>query len=963
MPGEIVGNVSIKVRPDTTKFSQELRAQLQKVNDDFEVDIGLNTKGALAEFKTLKQQIERDEINANVDLNTKGLGRAAGFRAPLAGVGKIFFQIQRSLDAAARSSRRMARHLVSIRQSTSAFAGQTLTWVAQMVRLATSVETTRRAWDRLSRSIQAVTRRTRDLSVLSRMLAGVLVTAGRFHGGRIAQFGKSLGQVRTYTVAAQKAMRGLRDATDRVAVGLYRIRSIRLRDVTTGLRNVAVRARDAGRSLFRSGKRGSAGIGRLMDSGIRGLGKMFSSAFSTAADAAGSFGKALARMSRGMLLFTAIAAIAAPLVGLIAGLLAGLPSLLAAAGAGFAAVALGWEGVKEAAQTLTPAIDSLKASLSETFKNGLTPVFDQLNRVMPTLEAGLNRVAEGLIPLAQSFTDVVTSARGMEQIESILANVGTFFQSLQPMVTTATQAFLTLSEAGANAFGYLSTVLNDFGASFNEMVNTITSSGAFNSAMEGLAQVLDSLLQGFVRLMEAGTVAMGQLGGPLTTAVNGIVDAFIGLMPVLTAASGLLFDVLGTALSVLAPAFEALGPPIQKLAELLGPVLTAALEALVPILTPLADFFGTVLTAAITALMPLVQPMVELFRQLGEILGGVLTEAATALTPLITLLGESLAEIMTALAPLVPALGELALAIIPPLVDVLLQLTPLFLELAQLILPLLVQTVEAAVPVLLQIAEAFRLILPPVIEFVGQVLNAVIPVFRQMFSVVQSVFPQIQGIISGAMTAIQGIIDLVLGIITGDWSRAWDGMKNILSGAWDAISNAVSGGIGFVVELVTTLPGKIVSALGDLGSLLWDAGKSLIRGFGNGISSMVSWVVGKARGVVSSVRNLFPFSPAKEGPFSGRGYTIHSGRALIADWARGVEDEAPNAIRSVEKMMGAANKTATADWNGQIQSDSFGITGSVFDGVMSAFDGSRLQVDGNGMAQLVNKTNKRNSRR
>jgi hypothetical protein len=41
-------------------------------------------------------------------------------------------------------------------------------------------------------------------------------------------------------------------------------------------------------------------------------------------------------------------------------------------------------------------------------------------------------------------------------------------------------------------------------------------------------------------------------------------------------------------------------------------------------------------------------------------------------------------------------------------------------------------------------------------------------------------------------------------------------------------------------------------------------------------------------GGILSIRNLFPFSPAKEGPFSGRGWTTYSGQAIAEGLAAGM---------------------------------------------------------------------------
>lgn len=191
----------------------------------------------------------------------------------------------------------------------------------------------------------------------------------------------------------------------------------------------------------------------------------------------------------------------------------------------------------------------------------------------------------------------------------------------------------------------------------------------------------------------------------------------------------------------------------------------------------------------------------------------------------------------------------------------------------------------------------------------------------------------------------------------------FEGANRFIANAWNGANRIISDGVNKAVAFVGSLPGRIVSALGNLGRLLWNSGVALIQGFIGGIKSMISSAVNAARSVVSSVRSFFPFSPAKEGPFSGRGYTSYSGRALVEDWAKSIEGATPKAVRAVEGLMDLTNSTATAEWNGRVNSESFGITGAVYEGVMAAFNGSRLQVDGTGMAKLVNKTNSRNLRR
>jgi len=60
---------------------------------------------------------------------------------------------------------------------------------------------------------------------------------------------------------------------------------------------------------------------------------------------------------------------------------------------------------------------------------------------------------------------------------------------------------------------------------------------------------------------------------------------------------------------------------------------------------------------------------------------------------------------------------------------------------------------------------------------------------------------------------------------------------------------------GEMLRYVGDLPGRILSAIGNLASLLYQKGKDAIQGLLNGISSMAGAVEDKARGIADSVKN------------------------------------------------------------------------------------------------------------
>lgn len=97
--------------------------------------------------------------------------------------------------------------------------------------------------------------------------------------------------------------------------------------------------------------------------------------------------------------------------------------------------------------------------------------------------------------------------------------------------------------------------------------------------------------------------------------------------------------------------------------------------------------------------------------------------------------------------------------------------------------------------------------------------------------------------------------------VTSWTSSAWNSCVSTVSSAWSSTASAVTTGIGNVVSLVAGLPGKILGAIGDLGSLLYDKGKSAIQGLINGMKSINVGSI--ASGIVSS---LNPFKSAAPTP-------------------------------------------------------------------------------------------------
>lgn len=211
-----------------------------------------------------------------------------------------------------------------------------------------------------------------------------------------------------------------------------------------------------------------------------------------------------------------------------------------------------------------------------------------------------------------------------------------------------------------------------------------------------------------------------------------------------------------------------------------------------------------------------------------------------------------------------------------------------------------------------------------VIKGALQILTGVFRVFKAIFtgdwnglwnglkSIVLGVWTAITGTLSGSFQLVQGIFQGAVAAITAIWNGAWNGIKGLVTAVWNGIgavisggwnrvkafftggvsliknlwgagwhwvhakavsiwrgiTGAISSGVSRAVSIVRGMPGRAVSAVGNLGHRLVGAGKDLIRGFINGIGSMGRALWNKATSLGQSAidaikRKLGIASPSK----------------------------------------------------------------------------------------------------
>jgi phage-related protein len=92
-----------------------------------------------------------------------------------------------------------------------------------------------------------------------------------------------------------------------------------------------------------------------------------------------------------------------------------------------------------------------------------------------------------------------------------------------------------------------------------------------------------------------------------------------------------------------------------------------------------------------------------------------------------------------------------------------------------------------------------------------------------------------------------------------------------------------------LISSVTSIPGKIMSSLGNLGNLLKDAGSKIVQGLIDGIDGMIQKLKNKVGQMTQGIRDFLPFSPAKVGALSGSGAPERSGMRIVEGVASGID--------------------------------------------------------------------------
>lgn len=583
-----------------------------------------------------------------------------------------------------------------------------------------------------------------------------------------------------------------------------------------------------------------------------------------------------------------------------------------------------------------------------------TATLKDIDTVFKNTKTTVGILAPALVDVAAIIRDVV--AVGSDFLPGIAAQLRTVVAEIRDFVSQARQSgqLTAFIQRGLENVKQLIEIVFSLGKTVVTILKIAEDSGF------GLLDMLERLTGNIERFFKS---AEGQ--NSLENFFKSAREAAAALGPVLSAVFQLFTNNIAPLLArfativspsivifiqALGQAFDAARPGIEAFARGFGKFIEAIAPAL-PKIGELAGVIGSLLGTILERFGPVLERVLS---RVSEELIKIFTdpEFVESLLDLVDAFGEFL----EALIPLLPALAEIVKELLPFLADVLRILAP---------------AMEPIAEAIKGIAEALDIILFPltgvVIIFSGLVIGAakVVEALGGVFELMgdaigiaeefsdaalgtnlvlskfttSDVTRELMGMISvleeagaasiGLVKPMQEVGTAALGVGTAvgtGFANARIAVEvemkkigEILFGNTEPLKRAgTAAGIGYVGGLVGALQqaktnaqgimNEVVGIFSDTGRFA-AAGSALTRAFANGMmgSAALAAVRAASNQVAGAAGSALPRSPAKEGPFSGRGWSPFRGLSLAQGFARGLAEGQQVVARASLELAQAAS--------------------------------------------------------
>lgn len=588
--------------------------------------------------------------------------------------------------------------------------------------------------------------------------------------------------------------------------------------------------------------------------------------------------------------------------------------------------------VVTAVQSLAPAWTSLQKAVQGRFFANVGADLERIGGAfLPVLRENLVETAGVLNGTIRGFAAWATEGERVQQVDTILSGLNDTLAAILPAVGNIGEGLFNLFSGTLGPATDMATAISRVSEGFVGWSEGVAASGQLTTFLEGSNAILGTLVR-----------TVGNIGSILVTVFGAGAAQGATLLNIFEQATGQLAAFLQTAeaqsgLQQFFGLIQQSGEAIRQLGSVAVPIFQGVFSiigALLPqiamlrtILLPIAQVLGQAIGGALTALAPVLGAVIGLILQLvaaiAPLVGTLIGALGGAIERIAGLFMENLFPAISGLIPILTPILDVFLTVfgaqvvnaINFIVDVLGGVFDILGGLITFLTGVFTGDWEKAWDGLVQIFDGVVKILSAAVDFLWntiknyfnnggkQVLNAV----KNWWTNVTTSFTQFQSRI------IQGIANWIIGLVTRFVSLRTQAINNV-RGLWSVagslfrlgvrtVGNSVRGGLSAVLTYFRNLPGQIGRTLGNLGSLLYNAGQNVVQGLINGIYNMIGNLASAASSMASTIRDYLPFSPAKEGPLSGLGNPEQSGMKIAEMVGAGITQNVNVPARAMSRAL------------------------------------------------------------
>lgn len=544
-------------------------------------------------------------------------------------------------------------------------------------------------------------------------------------------------------------------------------------------------------------------------------------------------------------------------------------------------------GVLSMVDNVRGKASEFKAAFSEMLDD--TGIRDTMSKFATVVGNGLSTVksalksfgSEAVSVLSEPFDGIAEkvfgSFKGQNPFAPLTSAAKTLGTGLSSTVGGAVSRLIgrfgPLASAGKTAFAAIgsaalkvsSGALKGFGVALGGVGTAISGIGRVASQLGVTGAIFTGLTAGFQTLFKLDP---SQMAGKFDEWQESLDNALIGVqskLPAMASAFAAAFPQMvasvTAALPGIASALMSVGQTLAPALMTMLPQITQALSGMFAQLPGLIATYGPSMLVAFGSLFATLAGQIpSLMISLGQSLVAGIQAAFSAIGANSGAIAGFISEFGASLGSGLQTLGSTIVAALPSIGQSLASALPTLIPALMGALANVITSLASALP---GIAVAIINQLPAIIGgLVTGIVNGLPTLLNAFVSVVSNIASNLPGIFMAVIGAIPGII--------GNIARPFSGLA------------------GRILGFIKNIPSKITGLFARAGSWLLDSGAALMDGFKQGILNAVEGVKSAVKGALQKVRDFFPFSPAKVGPFSGSGYTSVSGEHLMRDFGKSI---------------------------------------------------------------------------